>query len=123
MDRNTITGLVLIFAIFIGFSLYNSQKNNKAFDSLVSVADSLYEAGDYDKALIEYQKALQYKRGEPATIEKVRQIRDRLAPELNTESATATAENDPGVNPEQVQKSAENISADYLGDFAESGSG
>ena len=123
MDRNTITGLVLIFAIFIGFSLYNSQKNNKAFDSLVSVADSLYEAGDYDKALIEYQKALQYKRGEPATIEKVRQIRDRLAPELNTESATATAENDPGENPEQVQKSAENISADYLGDFAESGSG
>jgi YidC/Oxa1 family membrane protein insertase len=31
MDKNTIVGLILIFAIFIGFSIFNNSKRNNAF--------------------------------------------------------------------------------------------
>ena len=29
MDKNTITGIILIFAIFIGFSIYNNRSNEE----------------------------------------------------------------------------------------------
>ena len=41
MDRNTITGIILIFAIFIGFSIYNNSRMNKAYEKAVVVAESL----------------------------------------------------------------------------------
>jgi len=47
MDKNTITGIILIFAIFIGFSIYNGNRMNKSFKSAMEVADSLYAKGDW----------------------------------------------------------------------------
>jgi hypothetical protein len=40
MDRNTITGLILIFAVFIGFSIYNGSRMNKSYKAVIEVADS-----------------------------------------------------------------------------------
>ena len=40
MDKNTITGLILIFVIFIGFSLFNRSRQNKAYEETIVVADS-----------------------------------------------------------------------------------
>jgi predicted negative regulator of RcsB-dependent stress response len=50
MDRNTVTGLILIFLIFIGFSLYNTNKVNKAFEKALAVADADYAKGNLEAA-------------------------------------------------------------------------
>jgi len=57
MDKNTITGIALIFLIFLGFSLYSNQKTKKAFDAQIEYADSLYAAGSYEAARDSYIKA------------------------------------------------------------------
>ncbi|MGB8357170.1 MAG: membrane protein insertase YidC, partial [Bacteroidales bacterium] len=57
MDKNTITGIALIFLIFLGFSLYNNQKVKKAFDAEIEYADSLYMAGSFEAARESYIKA------------------------------------------------------------------
>lgn len=93
MDRNTITGLILIFAIFVGFSLYNNHKRDKSFDSIVAVADSLYDAGDLGEARSEYLKALQYKPGEAVVVEKVNAINLIIAPvEAQGDTVSGTAD-------------------------------
>jgi hypothetical protein len=33
MDRNTVTGIILIFLIFLGFSLYNNHRTGKFFEA------------------------------------------------------------------------------------------
>jgi hypothetical protein len=40
MDRNTITGLVLIFVIFIGFSVYNNSRVNTLFENALTAAEA-----------------------------------------------------------------------------------
>ncbi len=125
MDRNTITGLVLIFAIFIGFSFFNNNKKTKSFDAIVTVADSLYDAQDYDAAKAEYLRALQYKPGEQGIVEKVNNLNLILFPNAKTESVSAEAadiENNMQVNIPSVAAEV-NDNFEYLGDFAESGLG
>ena len=122
MDRNTITGLILIFAIFIGFSLYNNQRVGKSFEKIVVVADSLYDAGDYEEALAEYRKALQYKPGEPAATGRVREITARLQP-LAVPDTTSGLEDDVVDTPSQVvaQPVRSIRSSESLGYFAGAG--
>ena len=74
MDRNTITGLILICAIFIGFSIYNGSRMNKAYESVVEVADSLYNAGDLENARAEYINALRFKPNQADAVAKVNEI-------------------------------------------------
>ena len=80
MDRNTIIGLVLIFGVFIGFSLFNSNKLQKSYDKRVEVADSLYEAGDYETAKLEYLKALEFKPGTEEAVKRVNEINSIIQP-------------------------------------------
>lgn len=86
MDRNTITGLVLIFAIFLGFSLYNNSKITKAFETSMERADSLYDAGNMEEARVEYLKALKYKPNTESAGRRVDEINRVLSP------STAVAE-------------------------------
>jgi YidC/Oxa1 family membrane protein insertase len=74
MDKNTITGIILIFAIFIGFSIYNGNKMNKSYKAVIEVADSLYAKGDMENARAEYINALRYKPNQPDAISKVNEI-------------------------------------------------
>jgi len=74
MDRNTITGIILIFVIFIGFSLYNNNKTNKSYDKAILNAESYYSTGDIESARSEYINALRYKPNQPDVIEKVNAI-------------------------------------------------
>jgi YidC/Oxa1 family membrane protein insertase len=78
MDRNTITGLILIFVIFIGFSLYNSNRNNKAFDKALAAADSDYAKGDLETARTEYINALRFKANQPDALSKINEINLKL---------------------------------------------
>jgi len=83
MDRNTITGLILIFLIFIGFSLYNSSRTNKAFETAIALAESDYVKGDLEAARSEYIYALRLKPNQPEAIARVNEINHKLgtAPE------------------------------------------
>ena len=78
MDRNTITGLILIFVIFIGFSLYNTNRTNKAFDKAVAVAESDYTKGDLETARTEYVNALRLKPNQPDVLAKLSEINLKL---------------------------------------------
>ncbi len=78
MDKNTITGLVLIFLIFIGFSLINSNRLNKTYDKVIVTADSLYAKGDLENARAEYINALRYKPKSPDAVARVNEINVKL---------------------------------------------
>jgi YidC/Oxa1 family membrane protein insertase len=117
MDRNTITGIILIFAIFIGFSIFNSSRLNKAYEKSVVLADSLYKKGDYEKARTEYLNALRFKPNQPDVILKLNDIDQKIAPvnlQAQSDSTSKTPEDKgsvaakPGeqVNPEQILSGA-----------------
>jgi YidC/Oxa1 family membrane protein insertase len=74
MDRNTIIGILLIAVIFIGFSYYNNLKLKKAYEREIIVADSLYQAKDYETARTTYRKAFSYKPKNPYPEQKIREI-------------------------------------------------
>jgi YidC/Oxa1 family membrane protein insertase len=100
MDRNTIIGLVLIFLVFIGFSLYNSNKLQKSYDSAAVIADSLYEAGDYESARLQYLKALEFKPGTPEAVNRVNEINRILQPDTSVAGQdTVIQEQQPGLPP------------------------
>jgi YidC/Oxa1 family membrane protein insertase len=78
MDKNTITGLVLIFLIFIGFSVYNNSRLSKAVEKTVMVADADYAKGDLEAARTEYVNALRLKPNQPDVIAKLSELNLRL---------------------------------------------
>jgi YidC/Oxa1 family membrane protein insertase len=78
MDRNTVTGLILIFLIFIGFSLYNTNKVNKAFEKALAVADADYAKGNLEAARTEYVDALRFKQNQPDALAKINEINLKL---------------------------------------------
>jgi YidC/Oxa1 family membrane protein insertase len=78
MDRNTITGIALIFAIFIGFSIYNTSRMNKTYEKTVVVADSLFRHGELLQARAEYMTALRYKANQPQVMAKLMEIDQKL---------------------------------------------
>ena len=95
MDRNTITGIVLIGLIFIVFSYYNSTNRNRSFERELHIADSLYQESDYPAAREAYLKALAYKPTDPLARKKVLTIDSILSLE-NQDTATAVPVSEPG---------------------------
>jgi YidC/Oxa1 family membrane protein insertase len=99
MDRNTITGLILIFVIFIGFSIYSTSQKNKAFEKAIAVAESDYKNGNLEAARTEYVNALRLNPNQPDAIAKINEINLKLGniPEkqnpdsLNAKQATSGA--------------------------------
>jgi len=78
MDKNTITGLILIFLIFIGFSIYNNSRLNKAFENAVIAAETELSKGNLEKARTEYISALRFKPDKPEIIEKLNELNLKL---------------------------------------------
>jgi YidC/Oxa1 family membrane protein insertase len=94
MDKNTITGIILIFAIFIGFSILNSSRLNKAFEKSVVVADSLYKKGELEKARVEYMNAMRFKPNQPRVMLMLSDINQRLgivSQEIKSDSTSVKA--------------------------------
>ncbi len=78
MDRNTITGIILIFAIFIGFGIYNNSTVNKSYKKAVAAAEISYAKGDLENAKAEYINALNFKPNQPEAIARVNEINRKL---------------------------------------------
>ena len=80
MDRNTITGLILIFLIFIGFSVYNSSRTNKMIEKALVTAEAEYARGDLETARTEYVNILRIKPTEPVALARISEINSKLGP-------------------------------------------
>ncbi len=78
MDKNTITGIILIFAIFIGFSVYNNSRRDNAYDKAVEVANSYYARGEFENARAEYVNALRLKPNQVDVLAKVNELNQKL---------------------------------------------
>jgi YidC/Oxa1 family membrane protein insertase len=78
MDRNTITGLILIFLIFIGFSIYNTNRTNKTIDKALLEAESEYAKGDLEAARSDYINVLRLKPNQPDALAKINEINLKL---------------------------------------------
>jgi YidC/Oxa1 family membrane protein insertase len=123
MDRNTITGLILIFLIFIGFSIYNSNKINKAYEKAVVVAESDYAKGDLEAARTGYIDALRFKPNQPDVLAKINEINSKLGntPE-KLKSDSLGLKPAPVVNPISKPEEAKTEISQY-GAFATSATG
>jgi YidC/Oxa1 family membrane protein insertase len=92
MDKNTITGLILIFLIFIGFSIYNNNRSGKAYEKAISTAESYMAKGEFEQARNEYINALRYKPNQVDAIAKVNELNLRLGikPDLQSGDSIKT---------------------------------
>jgi YidC/Oxa1 family membrane protein insertase len=91
MDRNTITGIILIFLIFIGFSLYNNNRLKKGYDNAITVAESYYAKGELENARAEYINALRFKPNHPDAVAKINELNIKLGIVSGQQSADSTA--------------------------------
>jgi YidC/Oxa1 family membrane protein insertase len=78
MDRNTITGIILIFLIFVGFSIYSNVARNKEYEKALAVAETSYARGDFESARTEYVNALRYKPAQAEVIAKINELNLKL---------------------------------------------
>lgn len=123
MDKNTITGIVLIFLIFLGFSFYNNQRTGKAFKAETEYADSLYAAGNYDDAREAYIRALGYKPKDQPTIDRVVELNNKLGlAQPSQVGVPASAAPDTSAAP-AVARAATVPDSTALGIFSSSSSG
>ncbi len=123
MDRNTITGIILIFLIFIGFSLYNNSRQNKGYENAISVAESFYARGELENARAEYINALRFKPNNPDAVTRINELNLKLGIIINSPTADTTTIPQPQ-NP-QTNPTGQTQPADLneYGVFASSASG
>jgi YidC/Oxa1 family membrane protein insertase len=115
MDKNTVTGIILIFAIFIGFSIYNNSRLNKAYKAAMAEAEASIAIGDSAKAREDYIKAINIKPNLPEARAKFDELNRKLGfatPEVKKDSA--------GLKPES-EKTAPTTSAPIIGDAGQYG--
>ena len=91
MDRNTITGLILIFLIFIGFSVYNSSRTNKMIEKALVTAEAEYARGDIETARTEYVNILRIKPTEPVALARISEINSKLGPVTGNQKSDSLA--------------------------------
>jgi YidC/Oxa1 family membrane protein insertase len=87
MDRNTITGIILIFAIFIGFSIYNGRQMTKGYEKAITIAESHYAKGELEAAKTEYINALRFKPNQPDALARINEINFKLGVVPETQKA------------------------------------
>lgn len=124
MDRNTITGIILIFVIFIGFSIYNNSRLNKVYENSISVAESYYDNGELENARAEYINALRFKPNSPDAVARINELNLKLG--ITTESSVPdTVENQKQVEAPVKPEAAPGITSDagQYGVFASSVTG
>ncbi len=125
MDRNTITGIILIFIIFIGFSIYNNSRLNKGFEEAITVAESYYSKGELENARAEYINALRFKPNNPETVAIINELNLKLGivtGEKTVADSARTLEQTPQISTTQTSNSQPAVVNDY-GVFAPAASG
>ncbi|MBN2633372.1 MAG: membrane protein insertase YidC [Bacteroidales bacterium] len=123
MDKNTITGIILIFAIFVGFSIYNNQKANKGFREAVATAEAQISQGNLERARTEYVNALRFKPNNPEVLAELNKLNEKLgisagtASEIADTSSGTSTTNIPAITPapERTQQDLTEVSGPFSG--------
>ncbi len=126
MDKNTIIGILLIGVIFIGYSYYNTSKMDKAYDKEISLADSLYSAKNYDKAILAYRKASSFKPRETYATRQIDEINRMMGNQQTAREDVSSGTQDEKVDKSTqvpVQKQATEDFSSQLGLFSSSAQG
>jgi YidC/Oxa1 family membrane protein insertase len=123
MDKNTITGLVLIFAIFIGFSVFNSSRNKKAFSDTVKKAETEMANGNFEGARTDYVNALRFKLNQPEVLQKISELNVKLGITPEGIVATDTVKTVVKTNSPVAQDAAAQKDPGRYGSFAASAEG
>ena len=123
MDRNTITGIILIFAIFIGFSIFNNSQKNKEYEKAVTVAESYYAKGEFENARAEYINALRFKPNQPDAIAKINEINLKLGISSQTEKTDSLITEQPKQAAPVAEISSTVADAGQYGIFAQAATG
>jgi YidC/Oxa1 family membrane protein insertase len=123
MDRNTITGIILIFAIFIGFGIYNNSKSNKGYEKAVIVAESYYAKGDLENARAEYINALRFKPNQPDAIAKINEINLKLGILPETQKTDTLSSHQPDIEPKRPSATGTPKDINQYGVFAKTAIG
>jgi YidC/Oxa1 family membrane protein insertase len=123
MDRNTITGLVLIFVIFIGFSIYNTSRVNNLYEKAVTAAEVSYSKGEFETARSEYINALNIRPNQPDVMLKLNELNLKLGIITSDQKADTIVSSLP--KPELPQAVAVSLPVDpgQLGVFSGTASG
>lgn len=104
MDKNTITGIILIFAIFIGFSIFNNSRANKRFETAVKAAEAEMVKGNLEEARLDYITALNFRPNHPEIQEKVRELDQKLGISQDQQAKDTLAVSEkPGENVPQTK--------------------
>ena len=127
MDRNTITGLLIIFAIIIGFSIYQNSRLERNYTEKIELGDSLYNEGQHELARVEFLKALSFKPNDPAATERLDRV-NRLIGDVPVEEpvrdTVRTADPEPELRDEEVIADVEPVRDDSrFGAFSVSAAG
>jgi len=123
MDRNTITGIILIFAIFIGFSIINNSRHTKSYDQIIKVADSLYARGEMENARAEYINALRFKPNAPDAIARVNEINQVLGFAQPAQKTDTVIQDTPLSQPAESNATTPAVTGDIYGAFSAAASG
>ena len=78
MDKNTIIGIVLIFLIFVGFSMFNNTRLKKGYNEAVELAKTEIVNGNLEKARTQYINALKFKPNDPVALEELTKLNIEL---------------------------------------------
>lgn len=125
MDKNTIIGIILIFAIFIGFSIYNSSRLNKGYQEAMKTAETEVVNGNLERARTQYVNALRFKPNNPEALAKLDELNIKLGivpspePEKKDTSAVVTS---PAVTGTAISNTAPDNVNQY-GIFADAANG
>ena len=125
MDRNTITGLILIFLIFIGFSVYNSSRTNKVIEKALITAEAEYARGDLEAARTEYVNILRLKPTEPVALARITEINSKLGsvPENQKPDSLQTKQNNSSSAVDNTSGAGVQTDINQYGVFAQSAIG
>jgi|WetSurMetagenome_2_1015567.scaffolds.fasta_scaffold00001_349 YidC/Oxa1 family membrane protein insertase len=90
MDRNTIIGIILIFLIFVGFSVFNNSRATKGFNEAVKAAQTEITNGNLERARTEYVNALRFKPNNPDILAEINKLNLQLGISTETGDADST---------------------------------
>ncbi len=123
MDRNTITGIILIFLIFIGFSVYNNSRMNKSFEKAVAVAENHYASGELETARAEYINALRFKPNQPDALAKINEINTKLGLSTGIETVDTISQQKSEIKIAIDTNSSQPVDSKQYGIFADAANG
>ena len=104
MDKNTLTGIILVIAIIILFGVFNTKKTKKAYENEIYTADSLFDVRNYEAARLSYRKALTYRVNEDYVLERIGRINSIIIPDTDSIEPATTSEIKPETTESRIEK-------------------